>query len=137
MYTGTRIEITDSILIGGIISADDRSGNFYKTLVLQDSTAGITIRLDESGLYNNYMQGRHIYIKCKGLFLGAYNGLVQLGGAATVAGPAMGAVFLGLLSEILLLKFRYLYMLGLGVMLIVVVLALPAGLAGLLRRRPR
>ena len=63
--------------------------------------------------------------------------MALLGGAGTVAGPALGAVFLGLLSEILLLKFRYFYMLGLGVMLIVVVLLLPTGLAGLLRRRPR
>jgi branched-chain amino acid transport system permease protein len=61
--------------------------------------------------------------------------MALLGGAATVVGPALGAVFLGLLSEILLLQFRYFYMLGLGVMLIVVVLVLPGGLAGLLRRR--
>jgi branched-chain amino acid transport system permease protein len=63
--------------------------------------------------------------------------MALLGGAATVIGPALGAVFLGVLSEILLLKFRYFYMLGLGVMLIVVVLLLPAGLAGLRRGRPR
>ena len=49
-------------------------------------------------------------------------------------GPALGAVFLGLLSEILLLKFRYFYMLSLGLVLILVVLLLPTGLAGLLRR---
>ena len=61
--------------------------------------------------------------------------MALLGGAVTVVGPALGAVFLGLLSEILLLKFRYFYMLALGVMLIVVVLVLPGGLAGLLRRR--
>ena len=60
--------------------------------------------------------------------------MALLGGATTVAGPIVGAVFLGLASEILLLKFRYLYMLGLGLTLIVVVLALPSGLAGLLRR---
>ena len=66
--------------------------------------------------------------------------MALLGGAATVAGPIVGAVFLGLASEILLLKFRYFYMLGLGLTLIVVVLALPSGLSGLgrqlLRRSP-
>jgi branched-chain amino acid transport system permease protein len=61
--------------------------------------------------------------------------MALLGGPATVAGPILGAVFLGLLSEILLVKFRYLYMLTLGLVLIVVVLALPGGLAGLTRRR--
>lgn len=61
--------------------------------------------------------------------------MALLGGPATVAGPVVGAVFLGLVSEILLVKFRYLYMLSLGLVLIVVVLALPGGLAGRLRRR--
>jgi branched-chain amino acid transport system permease protein len=60
--------------------------------------------------------------------------MALLGGPATVAGPILGAVFLGLLSEILLVKFRYLYMLTLGLVLIVVVLVLPGGLAGLARR---
>lgn len=63
--------------------------------------------------------------------------MALLGGPVTVAGPVLGAIFLGLLSEILLVKFRYLYMLSLGLVLIVVVLALPRGLAGLVRaRRP-
>lgn len=62
--------------------------------------------------------------------------MALLGGAGTVMGPVMGAVFIGLASEILLLRFRYFYMLGLGLTLIVVVLALPSGLAGLWTRRP-
>jgi branched-chain amino acid transport system permease protein len=62
--------------------------------------------------------------------------MALLGGATTVAGPVVGAVFLGLASEVLLLNFRYLYLLGMGLTLIVVVLLLPGGLAGLLRRRP-
>ncbi len=57
--------------------------------------------------------------------------MALLGGASTVAGPVVGAVFLGLASEILLVKFRYAYLLGLGAVLLVVVLALPEGLAGL------
>jgi branched-chain amino acid transport system permease protein len=59
--------------------------------------------------------------------------MALLGGPVTVAGPVLGATFLGLLSEILLVKFRYLYMLSLGLVLIAVVLALPRGLAGLMR----
>ena len=61
--------------------------------------------------------------------------MALLGGATTVIGPVLGAVFLGILSETLLLKFRYFYMLSLGLVLIAVVLLLPAGLAGLLRKR--
>jgi branched-chain amino acid transport system permease protein len=61
--------------------------------------------------------------------------MALLGGATTVIGPVLGAVFLGLLSETLLIKFRYFYMLSLGLVLIVVVLLLPRGFAGLLRAR--
>jgi branched-chain amino acid transport system permease protein len=61
--------------------------------------------------------------------------MALLGGATTVAGPVLGAVFLGLLSETLLLQFRYFYMLSLGLVLIAVVLLLPTGLSGFFRRR--
>lgn len=63
--------------------------------------------------------------------------MALLGGTSTLWGPIAGAAFLGLLSELLLLKFRYLYSLGLGLALILVVLTLPGGLTDLtLRRRP-
>ena len=57
--------------------------------------------------------------------------MALLGGVGSVTGPIVGAVFLGLASELLLLNFRYAYLLGLGLTLIVVVLALPSGLTGL------
>jgi branched-chain amino acid transport system permease protein len=63
--------------------------------------------------------------------------MALLGGATTVVGPVLGAVFIGLASEILLLKFRYVYMLALGLALIVVVLVLPSGLVGLLAHSKR
>ena len=63
--------------------------------------------------------------------------MALLGGATTVAGPIMGAVFIGLASEFFLLRFRYMYMLALGVALIVVTLALPSGLVGLRLRARR
>jgi branched-chain amino acid transport system permease protein len=63
--------------------------------------------------------------------------MALVGGAATVVGPVVGAVFLGLVSELFLLRFRYVYMLALGLTLIAAVLLFPSGLAGLRRRTPR
>jgi branched-chain amino acid transport system permease protein len=63
--------------------------------------------------------------------------MAMVGGATTIAGPIVGAVFIGLASEILLLKFRYLYMLALGLVLIAVVMLFPRGLVALGRRRGR
>lgn len=62
--------------------------------------------------------------------------MAMIGGATTAAGPIAGAVFIGLASEVLLLKFRYVYMLALGLLLIAVVLVFPRGI-GHIGRRPR
>lgn len=72
-------EITEDIVIYGIVIADDRSGNFYKQIVIQDSTGGMTLLLDQNSIYNDYPIGRKIYVKCEGLYLGNYNDLPQLG----------------------------------------------------------
>lgn len=63
--------------------------------------------------------------------------MAMIGGATTIAGPIAGAIFVGLASEILLLKFRYLYMLALGLVLIAAVILFPGGLADVGRRRGR
>jgi branched-chain amino acid transport system permease protein len=63
--------------------------------------------------------------------------MALVGGATSLGGPVAGAVFLGLAAELFLLRFRYLYMLALGLTLIAVVLLFPSGLAGLWRRRAR
>ena len=56
--------------------------------------------------------------------------MALLGGVGRPAGPVIGALFLGLLSELFLIQFRYVYMIVLGVVLIVTVLVLPHGLTG-------
>src|SRR5689334_14604583 len=45
--TGKFEQITIDKTISGIVIADDRSGQFYKTIVIQDSTGGISVKLDE------------------------------------------------------------------------------------------
>lgn len=80
MHTDGEFEtITDDIILKAVVVADDRTGNFYKTLVIQDSTAGIDLRINATNLFNVYPVGRRIYIKAKGLVIGDYNGNFQLG----------------------------------------------------------
>jgi len=73
-------QISEDKTIGGVVIADDRSGQFYKTIVIQDETGGISVKLDAYDLYTSYPVGRMVYIKVKGLYLGDYNKLIQLGG---------------------------------------------------------
>lgn len=71
--------IDSDVVVAGIVVMDDRSGNYYKKIVIEDSTGGIEVLLDQYNLYNDYPVGRKVYIKCKGLFLGAYGQNQQLG----------------------------------------------------------
>lgn len=83
---GTTVAINDDVVIGGIVSCDDRSGNFYQQIAIQDETGGILIRLAGNNLFNNYPVGRKVFVKCKGLFLGEYGRIIQLGGGVESGG---------------------------------------------------
>jgi hypothetical protein len=71
--------INDDIYVTGIVVSNDKTGNIYKSLYIQDTTGGLLISLDATSLYNTYAPGQRIYVKCKGLFLGDYNVMTQLG----------------------------------------------------------
>lgn len=80
-------QIADEHIIEGIVVADDSNDNFYKSLVIQDSTAGITIRLDGYSLYNTYPVGCKLFIRLRGLWLGEYGKMLQLGGGVNRTKP--------------------------------------------------
>jgi hypothetical protein len=78
--------INDDLTIAVIVCADDRAGNFYKAIQVQDTTGGIGVKINYSGLYNKYPVGRKLYIKCKGLYVGAYHQFISIGGAPDGSG---------------------------------------------------
>src|SRR4051794_6671181 len=54
MHTYGQFEqVTEDKTIGGVVIADDRSGQFYKTIVIQDETGGISVSLDAYDLYTS------------------------------------------------------------------------------------
>lgn len=65
--------------------------------------------------------------------------MALLGGLGTPFGPLLGAAFLTLASEFLGTRFVYHYLIGIGLIIVVIPLFMPAGLAGLIRlvRRER
>jgi hypothetical protein len=85
---GNAEKMTDDQIITGIITANDASDNFYKTIVIQDSTAGISIRMDGFGLAADYPLGLRIFVRLNGLWMGEYGGMLQLGGSADFTDPA-------------------------------------------------
>ncbi len=72
--------IKSDIIIKGTVVADDKSGNFFETFVIQDETGGISVKIEGGDNYPLYPIGREVYIKCNGLIIADYNNLIQLGG---------------------------------------------------------
>jgi hypothetical protein len=79
MYKGRPFIINENIVIAGKMISDDRDGNIYRSMYIEDRTSGIEIRIGRSGLYNFYKLGQTVYVKCNGLALGDYGGSVQIG----------------------------------------------------------
>ena len=62
-----------------VVVSSDEGGNYYKSMVIQDSTGGVELELDMSGLYNTYPVGQKVVIVLNGLVVGDYNNLPQIG----------------------------------------------------------
>lgn len=94
-YTsGAPVAITDDAVIEGIVGGDDKSGNYYQQIAIQDATGGVLLRLAGNNLYNNYPVGRKVFVKLKGLYLGQYAGTLQFGGGVDSPYISQGGVTL-------------------------------------------
>jgi len=96
--------VTKDYYIKGVVIADDKSGNFYKEMVIQDSTGGISVLMDISNYYTDFPIGRRVFIKCQGLYMNAYNGLIQLGSSIdnSLGYPSLARIPSSLVSKYVL-----------------------------------
>lgn len=86
--------VDSDYVVSGIVVMDDRSGNYYKKIVIQDSTGGIEVLVDQNNLYNDYPVGRKVYIKLKGLYVGEYGQNKQLGYTPDASGSLSSIPFI-------------------------------------------
>lgn len=78
-----------TVVKGRVISSDE-SGNIYKSIMISDGTAALTIAVNATNTYQNYQLGQEVYVDATYLKIGGYNGLMQLGGEGTYNGaPSM------------------------------------------------
>jgi hypothetical protein len=88
--TAGTLVIKDSVYITGFVVANDKGGNFYKQIMLQDSTGGIPLLLEKNGLSGEYPVGRKVHVKCKGLTMSPYGRFMQLGFAVDATSSLAG-----------------------------------------------
>ena len=79
LYTGKPVKIEKDIVIKGQVISSDEAGNIYRSLYIQDETGALELKIGKTSLYSDYKLGQWIYVKCSGLSLGAYEGMLQLG----------------------------------------------------------
>ncbi|MBL7776674.1 MAG: hypothetical protein JNK66_00105 [Chitinophagales bacterium] len=77
---GQNYQFQEELVIKGVVVANDKGGNVYQNIIIEDSTGGISVRIDRTSLYADYPVGRRVFIKLKGLWVGTYAGLYQIGG---------------------------------------------------------
>ena len=88
LYQGSLVEIKEEITTSGYVVSNDRAGNFFKSLFIQDKpenpTIGFEIKINETNLHARYAVGRKIFIKMKDLFLNKNkDGSYQIGARNT------------------------------------------------------
>ena len=72
-------KVRKNCVIKGQVTTSDQVGNLYKSLYIQDETAGIEIKIGKNGLYNEYKLGQWLYVDCTDLTVGDYNGMINIG----------------------------------------------------------
>jgi Family of unknown function (DUF5689) len=77
--SGTFDKIDSNYVVSGVVIGNDRTGNLYKQIYIQDATGAIGIKLESSGLFPLYPVGMKIYLKCKGLYISDYGKQIQIG----------------------------------------------------------
>ena len=73
-------EVTDPLVISGVVVGDDESGNIYKNLYVRDETGTLVVGINTTGLYAFCPVGQKLVIDCQGLYVGGYGTMLQLGG---------------------------------------------------------
>lgn len=79
--TANSVAVTEDITLEGVVTGNDFYGEFYKTLVVEDASGGISLLIDGTRLAFDYPVGAAVTIFCNGLTLGDYGGKIQLGTA--------------------------------------------------------
>jgi len=123
------------------IGADEQRAQTLGVPTRWVKVAGFAVSASFAGGAGAAMAVRWTYIDPTAVFnpfIGLQTVLIAIvGGPTSLTGPLLAAVVFSLLAEFLRLQFPYAYLIVLGLLLIVAVLYLPHGLAGLWRGRAR
>lgn len=76
-------QIEKDMMIKAVVTGNDVSGNIYNQVSVQDKSGAIIIAINGSGLSGYLPVGQEILVNLKGLYIGSYKKLPQIGGVNT------------------------------------------------------
>lgn len=76
-------QIEKDMMIKVVVTGNDVSGNIYNQVSVQDASGAIIIAINGSGLSGYLPVGQEILVNLKGLYIGSYKKLPQIGGVNT------------------------------------------------------
>lgn len=75
--------IDKDIMLKGVVTGNDISGNLYNEVSLEDETGALLVCVNASGLYGYLPVGAEILIDLNGLYVGGYGKQAEIGGVYT------------------------------------------------------
>lgn len=78
-YAEEGVKVAEELSFEGVVVADDRSGNFYRAIVVEDSSGAVEVRLGLYDLGTLYPIGCKVTIEAQGLAVAYYDGVLTLG----------------------------------------------------------
>ena len=76
-------QIEKDMMIKAVVTGNDVSGNIYNQVSVQDASGAIIIAINGGGLSGYLPVGQEILVNLKGLYIGSYKKLPQIGGVNT------------------------------------------------------
>ena len=97
--TDTPLEVTTDVIFDGYVVSSDETGNFFKTMSVQDAlvnpTAGLQIEMDMTNLYTYFPVGSRVIVNANGLYVAKDRGTYKVG----YVFESNGALRVGRMSE--------------------------------------
>lgn len=76
--SATRTTVHEEIAVQGLVTGNDRYGEYDRQLVIEDASGGLVINLDDEELHRRYPVGTRVTLYCNGLTLTNYGGRFEV-----------------------------------------------------------
>lgn len=83
---GEAVTIERDWVVEGRVTANDRGGNFYRSIVIEGDGAAAELKIGLDALHNDFPLGARVRVALQGLTVGRSYGVLQIGRTPTIDG---------------------------------------------------